>query len=216
MDGIRVEEKQSLRYVAAGTSAEAIAGIGAVVLTILALANILPVVLASISAIAIGAGLLFQGAGISSKFSGIVAEATDTPSDVEQLKGGLTVEFLGGIAGIVLGILSLIGLAQAILLPVTLIIFGATILIGSSTAAKLNAIRFQDRSNKVQQAAREMVRGSVGAQVLLGLGGITLGIISITTGQNILVFTLIGLLAMGASELLTGASLSTKLMSIFK
>jgi hypothetical protein len=55
------------KTVATGSGAEAVAGGAALVLAILGLAGLLPMVLASIAVIAVGAAFLFQGAAVAAR-----------------------------------------------------------------------------------------------------------------------------------------------------
>ena len=60
------EQRQSAKVVAGGSIIEAIAGLAAVALSIIALAGVLPGYLAAIATIAVGVALLAQGGGPSS------------------------------------------------------------------------------------------------------------------------------------------------------
>ena len=51
--------------------------------------------------------------------------------------GGFTAEFVGGAAGIVLGILALVGIAPEILCSVAVLVFGGTLLFGSGMTGML-------------------------------------------------------------------------------
>ncbi|HLH47970.1 MAG TPA: hypothetical protein VKV96_01405, partial [Roseiarcus sp.] len=104
---------------------EAAGGVAVVVLAILGLANVAPLTLVSVAVIVVGAALLMQAAAQSAEFARMVT-ATDTGEfTVADLAGGVTVEYLTGSAGIVLGILALLGIASVTLVAVALIVFGA-------------------------------------------------------------------------------------------
>jgi len=210
------QDVKALEYTATGSSAEAIVGIGALVLAILGMARVWPMQLGSIAAIAIGTGFLFQGAGIAAKFSRILSKSVQNQTQAIEMKSGFTTEFLGGISGIALGILSLLNVAPVTLLSVSVIVFGATLLIGSGTTANLNRIeRGNEEDNQMLKVTEEMVKGAACAQVLLGLGTITLGILALVGAGNTLMLSLVALLAIGASEFFTGTALSSRMMGIF-
>ncbi|HYX09877.1 MAG TPA: hypothetical protein VE912_24325 [Bacteroidales bacterium] len=210
------QDIKAVEYTATGSSAEAIVGIGALVLSILALARVWPLQLGAIAAIAIGTGFLFQGAGIAAKYSRILSRVAQNHTQAVEMKGGFTTEFLGGISGIALGILALLNVAPLVLLSISVIVFGATLLIGSGTTANLNRLENgNDENNQMLRITEEMVKGAAGAQILLGLGSITLGILALVGTGNTMLLSLVALLAIGASEFITGAALSSRMMGIF-
>jgi hypothetical protein len=81
--------------------AEAVAGLGAVVLAILGFNDLAPERLASVAVIAIGGGLLLRGAAVTARATRVMAR-----SGREELAGGLSAELLAGLAGIALGVLA--------------------------------------------------------------------------------------------------------------
>lgn len=60
---------------------------------------------ASIAIIAIGASLLFEGGATASQLRLLMLAKTKTGIDAGELGGGISAEFLGGAAGLTLGIL---------------------------------------------------------------------------------------------------------------
>ena len=125
---------------ASGSIMEAVVAIGAIVLSIIGLAGMLSNVMAAIATIIIGGALLVEGGAIGSDYGRLISESREESGgfDAVELGGGLTAEFLGGIAGIVLGILALFGTAPTVLMPAAVIVFGAALLLGSAAAAELN------------------------------------------------------------------------------
>ena len=84
----------------------------------------------------------------------------------------MTAEVLSGAAGIVLGILALLGIASMTLLSVAAIVFGAALLLGAGATASLNCLIVEHhyRAHEVgRRVAGTMVSGATGAQVLVGL-----------------------------------------------
>jgi hypothetical protein len=153
------EEERSAEVVAGGSMVEAIAGVAAVVLAILGLAGLLPVYLLAIAAIAVGVALLFEGGAIAVRYSRLLTETVGSRLSSAELDGGMGVEVLGGIAGIVLGILALLGLVPLTLTAVAAIVFGGTLLLSSGTAARLNCLVIDGHGlpDTTRRVAREAV-----------------------------------------------------------
>src|SRR4030088_2058798 len=112
---------------------------GAVVLSIVGMAGGLPMYLAAISIMALGAVLLFQGATVAWHFSDLLHQAGASKAGVAEVGGGITTDFLAGMAGIVLGVLGLIGIASMTLLAAAVITFSATLLMTRGEAALLHS-----------------------------------------------------------------------------
>ncbi|HEX8949631.1 MAG TPA: hypothetical protein VF790_11750 [Dissulfurispiraceae bacterium] len=210
----RFEERRSRGMLAAGTIAEGIAGIGAIVLSIIGLVNILPAIMLSIATIAVGAALFFEGGAVTARFSHLLT-MEESRVDVKEFGIGMTTEFLAGIAGMVLGILALIGILRMTLIPIAAIVFGASLLLGSGVSARLNslwAVAAEDRE-AVREVTREAITASSGVQVLLGLSAIVLGILALI-GFAPLALSLVAMLVLGLSDLLSGTSVMGRIMGI--
>jgi hypothetical protein len=64
-----------------------------------------------------------------------------------------------------------------------------------------------------RHVAREAVFAAAGAQGLIGLSGVILGILALV-GFSPLILTLVALLSLGSSVLLGGAAISSKMLSM--
>lgn len=200
-----------------GGFADAIGGIVAIVLAIIGLSGVKPEVLVSISTIVFGVALLIQGGAMLSEFAQI--EATPETA-VAAGGGGISALFLVGIAGIVLGVLSLLGLHAAMLTAVAVIAFGVALLVSSSGVWQLLtsrsvAMRFQAHSPMIRVMASEVAAGSAGLQAMAGLAVIVLGLLAVC-GIYTVPLTLIALLVAGASILLTGTTLSGTMIGFMR
>jgi hypothetical protein len=136
--------------------------------------------------------------------------------------GGLSSLFLVGAAGIVLGVLSLVGIASQTLTAAAVIAFGGALLLSSNSVWHL--YRAKQASYRAGAArtlsgaeflAGEMASGSAVLQCLSGLAAIVLGILAVT-GTNPSALTLVGLLVLGATVLLTGSTLSGAVMGFME
>lgn len=206
----------TVEIVSGGSIAEAAGGLGAVVLAILALANILPIWLAPIAAIVLGGALFLQGGAMATRFHSLLAKTSPAHVSSVQFGSGMGAEILGGIAGVVLGILALLHIVPVTLLTVCAIVFGAALLMASGSNARLNAIRFRDPSVEsydwIHHVTAEILAAADGVQVLVGLGAIVLGIIALDTARP-LTLDLISFLAVGGSVLLSGPAVAARMVA---
>lgn len=196
------------KTVATGAGAEAVAGAGAVVLAILGLAGLFPMILASIAVIAAGAAFLFQGAAVAARHRRLAFEAGGGDVEIET---GISVEIIGGLAGIALGILALIGIGTVALLAISTIVFGGTLLFGSPTIYR--ASRAEPGNQIVDEIARETTAGAAGAQALVGIGSVTLGILALV-GLVPQELVLVAVLCVGGATLLSGGALTNKMVGL--
>jgi hypothetical protein len=212
------ERLRSIKVVAGGSITEAVCGAGTVVLAILGLAGVLPGYMASVAAIAFGVALLAQGSAIAARYSQLVRETL--PSEWEtrtELGGGMGAELLAGAAGVVLGVLGLLGLATAVLIPVAVIVFGAALLLGSGATVDLGALGVPGGHDlpRFAHAARQVTVAASGAQMLVGIGAVVLGIVALV-GIDPVTVTLVALLVTGASTLVGCVALSGRMARVLR
>lgn len=193
-----------------GGLVDAIGGVATVILAIIALAGVHQDVLASIAVIVFGAALLIQGGTTLSEYAQISLPAGASADQFGA--GSISALFLVGAAGIVLGILALVGIAAMTLTSVAVIAFGAALLISSNSVRQLYVLRSAAMRTVVAQEgsqiiAGEMASGSAGVQFLAGLTAIVLGILAVT-GTYPTVLILSALIVLGAAVVLSGSTLS--------
>jgi hypothetical protein len=216
------ESRTQSRYAetaAYGGLLDALAGIAAVVLSIVGLTGIDPAGMTGIATVVLGAALLIQGGSILSEYAHIAF-----PSELgvaDSLRGeGLTAILLTGAGGIVLGVLALLGIATAGLTAIAAIAFGSALMLGSGSMRQLYGLEMQalqattPRSISVLLAG-EVAAGSAGLQLLAGLAAVVLGILALA-GYPPELLTLSALLVLGATVVLTGGALSGLLLSFLR
>lgn len=216
--GFAQEEESAAKVVATGSAVAALCGLGAVVLTILGLAGMAPTPLCSIAVICAGAALAFEGGSISAKYHEIIEASGGSKKHAAEVESGMSAEMLGGIAGIVLGILALIGLVPVLLVEIAAIVFGATLLLGSGTQHRLNQmINLRPTDQHAAHVAHEAVATATGADVLIGIGAIVLGILGLVgiAAHVAPVLALVAILAVGVAELLSGSAVGARMGTIF-
>jgi hypothetical protein len=202
-------------FASIGPVTEAAAGLAVVVLAILGLANVAAGYLAAIATIVVGAALLLQISNTAAEYSWAFGKTTGTMVSAAELSGGMTVGLMAGGVGIVLGILALLGIATHVLISAALIVFGATLLLSAGVTAQVSwhRIGMSEAETAVQMMARQAATAASGAQALLGLATVVLGILALTiSGSGVLI--LVALLAVGASLLLTSAAVAGAALSI--
>jgi hypothetical protein len=210
------EERPPFREVAKEVAvtesmAQSIAGIAAVVLSILGLAGLYPAVMIPVATLALGAAFLFEGWALGFRYSHALWQAR------LQYAHGMTTEFLAGAVSITLGILSLLGVLPVVLPAVAVIVFGSALLLGSPTRSRINALLIEEsRANeKTRAMAHDATTAAAGVHMLMGVGAIALGIIALS-GVYPSVITLVALLALGFTGLVSGTAIGGTLMRVFR
>ncbi|MDP3552595.1 hypothetical protein [Methylocystis sp.] len=213
--------------VAYGGLTDAIGGIVTIVLVICGLVGISPPMMVAIATIVFGVALLIQGGAMLSEYAQIVFPGGVRSAMPEQMGGNsLALIFLVGAGGIVLGILSLLGINTALLSPIAIIGFGTALLLGSNAVWRLYVLRrnsalmdtsvAQSQHVGAEMLASEMASGSAGIQALAGLAAIVLGILALAGSPADLTLNLVALLALGATLVLTGSTLSATVLSFMR
>jgi hypothetical protein len=168
-----------------GGFADAAGGIASVVLAVVGLAGTASESMVAIAVIVFGAALLIQGGTLLSEYAGIMfPPGSRAPAAGEFGGSSLSAVFLAGIAGIVLGILALLGLSPAVLTAAAIIAFGAALVLSSNSVWHLHTLKRSALAAEKPAAgseilANEMAFGSASLQALAGLAGVVLGIIGL-------------------------------------
>lgn len=213
--------------VAYGGLIDAIGGVATIVLVICGLVGISPPMMVAIATIVFGVALLIQGGAMLSEYAQIVFPGGVRSAMPEQMGGNsLALVFLVGAGGIVLGVLSLLGINAAILSPIAVIGFGTALLLSSNAVWRLYVLRrssalmdtsvAQSQHVGAEMLASEMASGSAGIQALAGLAAIVLGILALAGSPADLTLNLVALLALGATLVLTGSTLSATVLSFMR
>lgn len=196
-----------------GSLTEAIGGAVAVVLAISALAGVGAAYLVPITTIVVGAALLFVGAGIMSRYRRLLGEIGEGAWGTMDVEAGMTAEFLAGAAGIILGILALLEMVPATMAATAVIVFGGALILGTGLTTRINdlAMAGSGAQKMARRLAHEATLAASGAQVLVGLAAVILGVLALS-GVSPDVLPTVALLTLGASILLSGAAVSGRIM----
>jgi len=182
-------------------------GAGALAVGIIGLAGVAPWILAGIGIIILG--LLFLAGGAQSACASAQALA-----EVGITDGfGFNSQSTAGAAGIVLGILTLLGVAPAILTGAAIIAFGAAFILAAGDAARRTQATLEHQESASGLVSQHFTNAASG-MLLIGAGDLVLGIIAISKYSDPSVTTslvLVAILATGAISFLAGSG-SEKLL----
>jgi len=190
------------------------AALALVVLGILALAKIDPWMLIAIGVIIAGIMVASDSAAISQKIASALAANEAHRINAAELPAGLGAGVLGGIAGVVLGILAILGVASQTLIAVAIIVYGASVLLDFAARAQLQALRMT-RADTPEHSARLALATASStrtAAAFTAVGLVALGIIALA-GLAGEVLTAVALLGLGAYVLLEEGSVAGHLMN---
>ncbi len=202
-------EGVSMRYLLSGSIGEGAAGAAAVVVSIAGLAAFNAGMLIPIAIIVIGGALTFEGTARAARFNRMLMEVSRGEFREMEMGGGVTVELIGGLVTMALGVLALLQVSMMELAPIAAIVASASILMGSATTARMNAITIQ-RSKEPEEAralAHVAMTSGTTLQAFVGLGGVVLGILAIS-GVYPGILTLVTTLSLGFALLIGGSALT--------
>jgi hypothetical protein len=171
--------------------------------------------MAAIATIGLGVMLLFEGASVVFRSYELLAEAGATENlDASEISRAVTAELLAGVAGLVLGILALVGKVPLTLTAVAVITYGGMLVLTSGESIWLNWLAVGD-NEVVRHLVRSLRGAAADAQLLVGLAGVVLGILGLI-GIKAMTLVLVALLAIGASALLRNSALGGFLLDVLR
>ena len=191
-----------LRETVAGSSlTEGVGAVATIILAILGLAGIFTNIVASAATIVVGAVILTDGLLLSAEANRLNSQSR-LALRASGIGGGVTAGFFGGLAAIVLGILSFFRMAPEPLLAVALLVVGAAMLLGGGAISRLNWLLTDQPASS--ETAGMVITGS--GSMFVGLAAVVLGILAVI-GLAPMTLILVGLLSLGAAALFNGSPL---------
>ena len=182
--GYRPIQEATYRTIEGTSMMESAGALAAIALAIVGLAGVFSINMAAIAAIVLGAAIWMEGGAHAATYR----RAASQEGSAARIVGwgeSVSAEFLGGLAGIFLGILALLGVSPIPLLSVAALVFGATFLF--SGVATSGSSR----------------------QAMLGFAALVLGLLAVI-GLNSLTLVLVALACLGAAALFHGAATGVK------
>jgi hypothetical protein len=213
------QDKRMVEVAGAGATTEAIGAAAAIVLAIIGLAGGLTDAMMAVATIILGAAVIMDAGAVGSRYERLMRDAWAGDERLlrVELGGGLSAGAIAGIAGIVLGILALLGMTPVSLCAVALIAFGAALLFGSAAKGRLASLGASHFGlpEGARRVVDEALSVSAGGEVLVGIGAAILGILALL-GVEPVTLVLIGFLAVGSALLLGGSALGARLFGMLR
>jgi hypothetical protein len=183
-----------------------------VVLAIAGLWGVIPGVLLPISAIVMGVVFLIESKAISARVSRVITRLSKDSIQEEQPKVGVTAEFIAGLTGGVLGLLALFGVYPMVMVPSAAVVYGSALIFGSGLTGRLSDLEIEssDEPACLTKIVCEAVSAASGIEFLFGLVAGIFGIVALT-GIEAIRTSLAALLVVGASSLLGGATVMSRM-----
>jgi hypothetical protein len=142
-------------------------------------------------------------------------QAGAVQTQTAQMGADVSVEVLAGVAGVVLGVLALIGAGGVMhLLPAALIAFGGAMLLAGFSATSVGMVSGMNPATGAPAVSMQSeLAPARGLQVLAGITAIVLGILAYTVaaGGTLLI---VGMLVIGAALLATSANFTQSFMKM--
>lgn len=212
-DATRREEKLTTGVFAGGSTLETLGGLVAVILSILGFSRS-PIEMCAVATIALGVALLAQGASIMARWGQALQRAKGTRLERTELVEGVSTEVFGGAVGIVLGVLTLVGIEPAVLLPVAAIVFGGSLLLGGATQPDLVFLA-PERNPRYARLTFSAIQASGGIMVLVGVAAAVLGILALVGVGPPISLALVAMLSIGFALVVAGSALTARFLRRF-
>lgn len=194
------------KVIGGGTMFESLFGLATMVLAVLGLIAIAPVALSSVMCIILGVAFTLGGGTVMSQFERF---SSSNYGARVRLGAGMALEFFGGVAGIILGALSLMGVYPISLVAISAIVFGLTLAAAGFGTYGLD-FSMAVREGRIVESAGAMI-GAVGAQAFVGGAAAVLGILALA-GLNSLTLNLVSLLCVGGAIMFSSMAMSARLL----
>jgi hypothetical protein len=213
--------RRSEKLIGGSSFVELVTGAGAIVLPILGLIGVLPLTFAALAFIAIGAAMMFQGGTLAAQTRTLLTGVDEGKTAGLGFIGATNAEITGGAAVIALGILALLRVAPRPLLGVAAMVAGGAMVFGAGAAARLGSFRYgaAELSSSQREVLREAVRAAAGADILVGLGSLVLGILAVAgvgSAATVLTLLLVASLALGGGLFLTGTTTGARMTALLR
>lgn len=207
-EGSRREMRRASSVFAGGSTIETLGGLTALVVAIVGFSSI-PFTMASIGTIAIGIALFSQGTAIMARWREALRRLEGTRYEKRELASGVSTEMFGGLAGIVMGMIALLGVKPLVLLPVSAIVFGGALLLGGAAQPDLVYLA-PERNPKLARMTYSAIQTSGSVMILVGIAAVVLGILAVLHVGPILTLTLVSQMAIGAALVFAGGALTAR------
>ncbi len=208
-----LSERASVELTAAGSVADVMISAAAVFAALTGLFGLVPIATAACATLAIGAALLFEGGAIGARFAPSLKHREEDSLTKGDVLGGITADFIAGIAGIVFGALALGGIAPMPLIATAVLVYSAALLIGC--AALVHATTTLRDGVALPSTRADTVLLAAGAQLVVGIVAFVLGFLALL-GVASMTLMLVSLLLIAISQLASGMALGSKMVRMLR
>ena len=164
--------------------------------------------LSAVAQISLGVALIVFGMALAMAYIRLAAEATGASAPGGTVTGTTADTFLG-VAVVILGVLALLNVASAILVPVAVIVVGVGMILNSAAAVRAATLETELTGERTaaRRVSEELVFATSSIRAVAGIAVSILGIIALS-GADAMVLTLAAAIIAGAAMLLASTSLS--------
>jgi hypothetical protein len=210
--GAAAELRRPATTVGGATAIQSFIAAGAAALAVIGLVGVLPLQMAAIATLAVGAILVAEGAGITTRYRTLLHALNGSRYEVAEAGGGATPQTLAGIGGVALSILALLGVAPISLLAVAALVYGGGILLGSAAQAQLETIASRAGEHGESGTSRRALTAGAGSRVLVAATAAVLGIlVLIGAAAPSVPLILVAMLVIAGTTLLASSAIGGRL-----
>jgi hypothetical protein len=186
---------------------DAMAGAVVMLLAIVGLSGGAPRTLSALAFIGVGVAFIVEATGITRRSQSMEFPGRGVRSEVT---GSALAESFTGSAGLVLGILALIGFEPYLMLPIASIAFGVALLFGTGAALQVDIVAAHLEPSPTRRTIHEAVVAASGARLLVSFGCAVLGVLALA-GVERPTLTLTAALSLGVALLLGSVSFGDRM-----
>jgi hypothetical protein len=188
---------------------DAAAGAIVTVLAIIGLSGAAPRTMAALSFIGVGIAFVVEAAGTARRSQAMAASESGVRSEITV---SVLTQVFTGVAGFVLGLLTLIGVGSLVTLSFASVAFGVALLFGTGAAVQVDTVAANLDPSQTRRVIHEAVVGASGARVLLAVGSVVLGLLALAGVESVTLLLTAGL-SLGVGVLLGAVSLGDRMRS---
>ncbi|HEX5058917.1 MAG TPA: hypothetical protein VFV99_06135 [Kofleriaceae bacterium] len=207
------DDKVTAGMLAGGSTLETMGGLAAVILSVIGFeerAN----EMGSIATIAIGIALLSHGASLMARWGHAFRRVRGARPDRDEMVESIGTEVFGGVVGIVLGVIALVGIKPAVILPVAAIVYGSSLLLGGASQPDLVYLA-PETNPRYARVTFSAIQASGGIMVLVGVAAAVLGVLALLEVGPPISLALVAMLSIGFSLLFAGGALTARFVRRF-
>jgi len=167
----------------------------------------MPDVLAPVGTTVFGVALLFESASTASRYQRLASIVPAREREQAQVGGGVTVGVVGGAAGVALGVLALVGVEPAVMLPIAAMVHGASYVMSGGLHPALEtwvergeaSLHATHSASQRERLTHRAVATGAATRSLAGVAAAMLGILALAAVGPAVPVTLAARLTLGVA-----------------